>query len=209
MAELIIYGYPASTYVRTVRMACEEKGVPYQLDAFKSFAFRSETHRDLHPFAKMPVMRHDDVTLYESLAICCYIDEIFEGPRLKPEKLVDRCRMFQWISLTNDAVYQHVVRKWVRPALFDDGLSETTRVNMRNAARDALALTESQVDGDYLVGSSLSLADLFLAPILACAIDLDEDFLGGMPRLANLWAEVSSRQSFAATISQAPAAARS
>jgi len=207
LANLILYGYPASTFVRTARMACAEKGVPCEIDAFQSFEFRSEAHRELHPFAKMPVMRHDDVTLYETLAICCYIDATFEGPRLMPEQLVNRCRMFQWISLTNDAIYQHVVRKWVRPVLMQQELGEGSRLKMRNAARDALARVEDQCDGDYLVGSNLSLADLFLAPVLACAMDLDEDFLGGLPRLANFWAEMSSRESFAATLSDAPEAA--
>lgn len=207
MANLIIYGYPASTYVRTVRMACLEKGVPYELDAFASIEFRGETHRELHPFAKMPVMRHDDVTLYETLAICCYIDATFDGPRLTPEKLVNRCRMFQWISLTNDAIYQHLVRKWVRPVLLDSEARPELAIKMRNQARAAIALLEDECDGDYLVGGGLSLADLFLAPILACAVELDEDFLSGLPRLGNFWAEVSSRDSFARTISRAPVAA--
>ncbi|NNF52150.1 MAG: glutathione S-transferase family protein [Gammaproteobacteria bacterium] len=204
MANLIIYGYPASTFVRTARMACVEKGVPHELDAFESFGFRSEEHRQLHPFAKMPIMRHDDVTLCETLAICCYIDATFDGPGLMPEKLADRCRMFQWISLTNDAIYQHLVRKWIRPLLMGPEPDESSRTGMRNAARDALACVEDRCDGDYLVSSNLSLADLFLAPILACAVDLDEDFLAGLPRLANFWAEMSSRQSFANTISEAP-----
>lgn len=207
MASLIIYGFPASTFVRTVRMACVEKGVPYELDAFESFDFRSETHRALHPFSKMPVMRHDDVTLYETLAICCYIDATFEGPQLIPEKLVDRCRMFQWISLCNDAIYQHVVRKWARPLLMRTPVDEQARTAMRNAARDALALVEDQVEGDYLVGSGPSLADLFLAPVLACGVQLDEDVLAGLPRLMNFWAELSSRESFALTMSEAPATA--
>ena len=29
MSDVILYGPPQSTYVRTARMACEEKGVPY------------------------------------------------------------------------------------------------------------------------------------------------------------------------------------
>lgn len=190
--------------MRTVRMACVEKGVPYQLDEFESFAFRSDDHYELHPFAKMPVMRHDDVMLYEALAIACYIDDTFEGPRLKPEKLLDRCRMLQWISLINDAVYQHLVRKWIRPALTDPDLSDKVRLDMRNQARDALARIENQCAGDYLVGHSVSLADLYLAPILAYAVDLDRDFLNSLPRLGGFWAEVSSRESFAQTISQAP-----
>lgn len=204
MADLILYGYPASTYVRTARMCCAEKGVPCKLDDFKSFEFHSDDHRALHPFAKMPIMRHDDVCLFETLAICCYIDATFEGPQLVPEKLVDRCRMFQWISLINDAVYQHLVRKWIRPALLGNEPDASRHRTMRNSAREAVARLEEHIDGDFLVGSSLSLADLFMAPIVACAIELDEDFLSGLPRLGEFWAELSSRESFAKTMIAAP-----
>ena len=32
MADLILYGIPQSTYVRSACMACIEKGVPYTLE---------------------------------------------------------------------------------------------------------------------------------------------------------------------------------
>lgn len=202
MSELIIYGYPASTFVRTVRMACLEKGVPYALDPFESFEFRSDTHGQLHPFLKMPVMRHDDVVLYETLAICHYIEEIFEGPALVPQKLLDRCRMLQWISAINDSVYHRLVRQWILPVSRIPDLDDATRMQRRNQARDVLAvLDELCADGDFLVGNAPSLADLFLAPLLAYAVQLEEQILSGLAGLENVWAEISSRPSFAETMS--------
>ncbi len=32
MNDVIVFGYPQSTYVRTVRMSLEEKGIPYALE---------------------------------------------------------------------------------------------------------------------------------------------------------------------------------
>lgn len=201
MSELIVYGYPASTFVRTVRMACVEKGVPYTLDPFESFEFQSDTHRQLHPFAKMPVMRHDDVVLYETLAICHYIDEIFEGPALVPQKLLDRCRMLQWISAINDSIYHRLVRQWILPVSRNPELDDESRLQRRNNARDVLAVLDDRcADGDFLVGNAASLADLFLVPILAYAVRLDEQILGGLSALDNVWAELSSRSSFAETM---------
>lgn len=201
MSELIIYGYPASTFVRTVRMACVEKGVPYALDPFESFEFRSETHGQLHPFLKMPVMRHDDVVLYETVAIGHYIDEIFEGPALVPAKLLDRCRMLQWISALNDSIYHRLVRQWILPVIRNPEMDADTGLQRRNQARDVLAVLDEHCgDGDYLVGNAVSLADLFLAPVLAYAVKLDEHILGGLAALENVWAELSSRPSFAETM---------
>ena len=31
MTEIVLYGFPQSTYVRTARLACEEKGVAHVL----------------------------------------------------------------------------------------------------------------------------------------------------------------------------------
>ena len=44
-----LYGIPQSTYVRSARMACIEKGVPYTLEPSMP---RSDTIRQLHPFAR-------------------------------------------------------------------------------------------------------------------------------------------------------------
>ncbi len=200
MSELILYGYPVSTFVRTARMACVEKGVPYSLDAFETFEFRSAVHRELHPFAKMPVMRHDEVVLFETLAICIYIDETFEGPSLTPEKLIDRCHMYQWISTINDAIYHGVVRKWILPVLRNKNLAVQESKALRNAAREQLVTVDACCGGNFLAGNSVSLADLFIAPILAYALQLDRDLLAGCGNLGNIWLEISARESFAKTM---------
>ena len=79
MAALQIIGVPQSNFVRVVRMAAHEKGVPYE---FISAPPHSPEVKEIHPAGKIPVMRHGDVTLFESRAIAHYIDEHFEGPPL-------------------------------------------------------------------------------------------------------------------------------
>jgi glutathione S-transferase len=74
-----IIGSTRSSYTRVVRMVCEEKGIDYalteaELGAPEVFA--------IHPFGKMPVLRHGDVELFESKAIATYLDRRFPGPTL-------------------------------------------------------------------------------------------------------------------------------
>ncbi|MEE8248170.1 MAG: glutathione S-transferase N-terminal domain-containing protein, partial [Alphaproteobacteria bacterium] len=45
MTEVVIYGFPQSTYVRTARLVCEEKGVAYDLAPVE---FGSPEHLELH-----------------------------------------------------------------------------------------------------------------------------------------------------------------
>src|SRR5437660_539385 len=55
-------------------------------------------------FWQIPVMRHGDVTLSESRAICFYIDQTFEGPPLAPRNPVKGGRTEEWISHVNTTI---------------------------------------------------------------------------------------------------------
>jgi len=67
--ELEIIGAPQSTFVRTVRIACEEKQVPYRLTPAVP---HSPEVNAIHPLGTIPVMRHGDFRLFESKAIVTY-----------------------------------------------------------------------------------------------------------------------------------------
>ncbi|MDP6345818.1 MAG: glutathione S-transferase family protein [Alphaproteobacteria bacterium] len=89
MSTITICGSPLSTYVRTARMAAIEKGIGHEL---RDMAPGSDEIRALHPFGKIPVLRHGDLVLYETLAIVGYIDQAFDGPPLQPADPVGRAR---------------------------------------------------------------------------------------------------------------------
>ena len=57
MSDIILYGDPRSTYLRTARMAAMEKDISHELQAAD---LSSEAYTDLHPFKKMPSIRHGD-----------------------------------------------------------------------------------------------------------------------------------------------------
>ena len=64
MSDVIVYGFAPSTYVRTARLALEEKGVAHELSPVE---FGSDAHLMLHPFARIPAFAHGDVRLYETM----------------------------------------------------------------------------------------------------------------------------------------------
>src|SRR5579864_2963809 len=81
MPELELIGAARSNYVWVCRIALAEKGVPYRLNEARPHTPEVDA---IHPFGKIPVMRHGEVTLCESRAICSYIDNAFDGPKLVP-----------------------------------------------------------------------------------------------------------------------------
>ncbi|MCQ8780461.1 glutathione S-transferase family protein, partial [Escherichia coli] len=67
----------------------------------------------IHPFGKMPVLRHGDLTLFESKAIATYLDSTFPGPRLIPGEARHAALLEQWVSFVNTAVDRTVIRTYL------------------------------------------------------------------------------------------------
>ena len=115
MANVEIIGFAPSTYVRAIRMLCEEKGIPYDL---KPAAPHAPEVSAIHPFGKIPVMRHGDFELCESKAIATYLDLAFPGPKLIPADPRQAALTEQWVSLVNTRIDTTMVRTYLFAYIF-------------------------------------------------------------------------------------------
>jgi glutathione S-transferase len=168
MSDLQIIGAPASNFVWTTRIACAEKGVPYTLVPTPPHTPEVSA---IHPFGKIPVMRHGDVTLCESRAICLYIERAFPGPALLPADPAAAARVEQWISIINTTIDPLVVRGYLRAYFFPptaDGSPDRTAIDAALPTMQAhfAVLDEAVRATGYLAGSAFTLADIDLLPIL-------------------------------------------
>ena len=86
MSKPVLYGPAFSTYVRTARLALEEKGVAYELrDLDMSAGAHTEPdYAKLNPFNRVPTLDHGGFVVYETRAITAYGDEAFEGAGVGP-----------------------------------------------------------------------------------------------------------------------------
>ena len=165
MAELEIFGVPQSTFVRTTRMALEEKRVPYRLTpAFP----QSPEILKLHPYGKVPAMRHGDFTLFESRAIIAYADRMFEGPRLVPDDPKTAARAEQWASAIAASAFPALFA-YVRENLFPNGGRRdeaAVAASLPQVRRHIDILEEAAGGGACLAGETFTIADIYLLPIL-------------------------------------------
>ncbi|MBX3158017.1 MAG: glutathione S-transferase family protein [Deltaproteobacteria bacterium] len=201
MPPIKLYGPPASSYVRTARLVCLEKSVPHVLEPIE---LGSDAHGERHPWHRVPVLEHGDVRLYETSAIARYVDEIGEGPSLVPARPPERAAMEQWISAINSYVYDAVVRNYVlvyvRSMLSKQPLdTDAVRAGAPKMERDLGRLDAAYAKRPWLAGEALSLADLFVAPIVATTAMFDEGraALAGLPHLRRALEQLASRPSFA------------
>jgi glutathione S-transferase len=168
MPELQIIGAPQSNYVCVVRIACIEKGAPYTL--VPAMPHSSEVDA-IHPFGKIPVMRHGEVTLSESRAICYYVDHAFGGPPLAPRDPVKGARTEEWIALVNTTIDPLLVREYLRAHFFPgtpDGSPDRAAIEaaLPKMEQHFAVLDRAVAKTGHLVGDTFTLADINLLPIL-------------------------------------------
>ncbi len=208
MSDLTIVGTPLSTYVRTLRMLCAEKGVDYALDPQPP---QCEAVKAINPFGRIPVMRHGDLELSESAAIGRYIDTSFAGPRLFPEKPAAAAKVDQWVSCVNAEFYDFLVRQYLFAHYFpktEDGKPDRALIESQlEELHGKLALLNRTIEGNgYLATDALSFADLNLYPIVFYLLGLPEsgEMIAGLKGLDDYQKRIAARASAETTIPPAP-----
>ena len=118
-------------------MVCEEKAIPYEL---KQSPPHSPDVAAIHPFGKVPVMRHGDFELCESKAIATYLDLSFPGPKLIPTDPRHAALTEQWVSLVNTKMDGTLVRSYLLNYVFpksSDGKPDRKVIDARGAGGQA------------------------------------------------------------------------
>lgn len=179
--NVTIFGFPPSTYVRTVRMACAELGVACEVQPVE---FGQASHRALHPFAKMPAANIDGTQLFETVAILHLLDAKV-GPRLFGQTPGESAEHLQWCSAAVDYLYPAFVRH-----VDEDDADCSTELDV---------LERTLTGRSFIVGSSFGAADLLVAPMIAYAMGQRPALLKDHAALADWFDRVATRDSFTET----------
>ncbi len=204
MSKAVIYGPAYSTFARTVRLALEEKGADYdivEVDILTG-AHQTPEHLARHPFAKVPAFEHDGFAIYETDAIARYVNQAFDGSDLEPGDAQARARMNQAMAVIGGYGYAAMIgaifiHRAVMPLLGNEA-DEAAIEDALPRARTTLAALESLNGGQsYLVGDSLSLADLTLVPVYDYLSQTPEGekLLDEAPNLRAWWDRIKDRPS--------------
>lgn len=204
-AKPTLYGFDASTYVRTVRMLLAEKGAAYDQVPVNVLEGepRQPEHLARHPFGKVPVVDHDGMRIIETSAIARYLNEVLPGKSVIPGTPKDRARMDMGMAIVDSYGYGALVGV-AAYHLFPDfvgGKNEDMRKDCIEKSRLVLTeLMKLRGDDPWIAGANPTLADFYLAPI-CFYVGLTEDAgkVFDVPGFADWWARVQALPSYKAT----------
>jgi glutathione S-transferase len=211
MTKPILYGPTYSTYTRSMRMVLAEKGVEYDLVEVDMIggAHHRPDHTQHHPFERVPAFEHNGFAIYETNAIAHYIDDAFPGRRLTHPHIHRRTRDQQIVEVINAYAYRRIIVDIVLRYYLADkakGPDMEAITAAVPAAEHALSAIQDLMLGSdpYLVGRDVSFSDLFLAPIVAYFVGVQEGTraMAKLPRLSQWWLAMQQRPSLTATAPQ-------
>lgn len=149
-----------------VRWALEEIGRPYEV-ATVTHNPKTTEHRQMQPFAQVPMIKDGELTLFESGAILLYLAD---GTSLLPNER--RAEVTQWLIAALNSV-EILSAQWMSMVLADrfpdffgppsaPDAVEHARQNMRGKLA---ALEAVMMERDWIVGS-FSVADIIMVDVL-------------------------------------------
>lgn len=196
-----LYHVPLSPFCRKVRLCLAEKKMEVELVEERYWEQDADFLRR-NPAGKVPVLRIDDLTLTESMAICEYLDETRPEPALLPSDPAGRHevrRLVSWFDdkfhheVTSNLLYERVNKKIMKL-----GYPDSTNVKAGAKAikfhLDYMAwLLEHR---RWLAGDVMTLADFAAAAHLS-ALDYTSDVDWNRSEIVKDWyAKIKSRPAF-------------
>jgi glutathione S-transferase len=153
---MILVSHHLCPYVQRAAIALAEKGAAFERMTI-SLDAKPAWFTALSPLGKVPLLRVGDAVLFESAAICEFIEETVPGPRLHPADPIQRAQHRAWMEF-GSAMLADI---W--------GLETTPDAAVFAAKCQALAAKaarlEAALTGPYFAGSDFSLVDAVFGPV--------------------------------------------
>jgi glutathione S-transferase len=201
---MILYGSSLSPFVRKVLAYAGEKGIELELQP-TGFPGHSPEFLEASPFKRMPAFRDGGYTLPDSSAIIHYLETRFPDPALIPADPEPRGKTI-WFEEFADTILvtcgaKMFFNRIVAPRFIGrPGDLAAADQAEREELPPILDYLETVVPdaGEFLVGGTISLADIAVASPFANLAHLDCEIDAERHRRVRAWVEtILSRPSFA------------
>lgn len=191
MPSFELISNPLCPYTQRAAIQLDEKGQDFER-VYIDLADKPAWFQALSPLGKVPLLRHGDVTVFESAAIAEYLEEVTPGAPLLPAAAPARARQRAWAEFAS-AVIGDVFAFY---SATDEAAFERKQADL--AAR--FAVLERQLGaGPFFDGAAFGLADAAFAPLfrLFDGFDRIADFgvFAGLTRVPAYRRQLAARPS--------------
>ena len=161
-----LYDFSLSPRARKVRITLEAKGLEYEkvpIDITKGEQ-KTPEYLAINPYGKVPALRDNGTTVYESTIVMEYLNDTYPTPPLLPDDVGQRARARVLMHYA-DNPYEHAVATLVEELLLKPPQGDAADREIVSQANAALNLCFDHLanelgNNDFLVGSTLTLADI-------------------------------------------------
>nr|WP_250520351.1 MULTISPECIES: glutathione S-transferase family protein [unclassified Caballeronia] len=198
---LTLISHPICPFVQRAAIVLGEKGTAFtRIDV--DLADKPDWFLALSPTGKVPVLcvrPHDgaDAVLFESMAICEYLDEAVDGPRLHPANALARAEHRAWIEFASALLTD----AW---RLLNAGNQETAQSAGAAFAQKLQRFDAQLREGPYFAGPAFSMVDAVVAPVYRYFDVLDgsdaERWFDGLERVRTWRSALAQRPSVQAAV---------
>ena len=198
-----VFGHPVSTCTRKVLTVLAEKGQKAEfvtVDILKGEG-KNPDYLAIQPFGQVPALDDNGFRLYESRAICRYLDETLPGPRLHGTDAKSRGLVEQWMSVETSN-FTVPAMKVIMAAYFGPFMGkpvdEAAVAEGRKGVERALEVMERQLSKTpYIAGNDFTLADIGFMPYIEYLFAAKQgDLFDKFPKAAAWWGKISERPSW-------------
>ncbi|HET6971073.1 MAG TPA: glutathione S-transferase [Phenylobacterium sp.] len=166
-AKIRLHGIPLSGHVHKVELFLRLLGLPFDYVEAGAETWASEAFGKLNPLRQIPVLEDGEVVLADSNAILAYLAKRYDpdGPWL-PADAVAAAQVQRWLSISAGEIKYgpaaaRVIQLFGRPGDLDAA---------QTIGRRLLAMMDAHLEARaWLVGDTVTLADIACYPYLACA----------------------------------------
>jgi glutathione S-transferase len=180
-------------------MVLHEKGIDFDVHEV-DLSNKSEEFLSVSPYGKVPVLRVNGTSLYESNIVNEYLDEVYDSPKLMPNDPEQRALVRSWMAFADDYFFPSIYR--VRMGL-QRGYSEEEIQEAKEKLDDALSRLGHQLEGRQYLVDEYTLADIAHAGnfhrlgVLAESGDVP---LHEYPNVMDWMEQMKSRESYKASV---------
>ena len=154
MADIIHYSDPQSRGMRT-QMLLDVFQIPHrtELVELRKGDHKKPEYAQIHPYQRVPALKHGDTTVIESGAITLYLADLFPEKMNTPKPgTPERARLYEWVFFLQTTLEPFAMK----------GFNPETKEEAKTEIAKLLATMAGHITGPYVLGEQFSVVDVIL-----------------------------------------------